>query len=85
MRVLAAAFYATLGIEYRSGPHHYKPKTKSLKTRTSQLGKASGVPPAKTSKIITKTKAKPAQDAHLLEAEDTLETESSSSDLLPGL
>ena len=76
---------ALTGIEYRSGPHHYKPKPKSLKKRTSELGEPSGVPPRKTSKPVTKTKAKPAQDEHLLEADDTLETESSSSDLPPGL
>ena len=76
---------ALTGVEYRSGPHHYKPKPKSLKKRTSELGEPSGMPPTKTSKTITKTMAKPAQDEHLLEADDTLETESSSSDLPPGL
>ena len=76
---------ALTGIEYRLGPHHYKPKPKSLKKRMSELGEPSGVPPTKTSKTVTKTKAKPAQDEHLLEADDTLETESSSSDLPPGL
>ena len=76
---------ALTGVEYRSGPHHYKPKPKSLKKRMSELGEPSGVPPTKTSKTVTKTKAKPTQDEHLLEADDTLETESSSSDLPPGL
>ena len=76
---------ALTGIEYHSGPHHYKPKPKSLKKWTSELGEPSGVPPTKTSKTVTKTTAKPAQDEHLLEAYDTLETESSSSDLPPGL
>ena len=76
---------ALTGVEYRSGPHHYKPKPKSLKKWTSELGEPSGVPPAKTSKTVTKTMAKPAQDKHLLEAYDTLDTESSSSGLPPGL
>ena len=76
---------ALTGVEYRSGPHHYKPKPKSLKKRTSELGEPSGVPPTKTSKTVTKTTAKLTQDKHLLEAYDTLETESSSSDLPPGL
>ena len=53
---------ALTGVEYRSGPHHYKPKPKSLKKRTSELGEPSGVPPMKTSKTVTKTTAKPAQD-----------------------
>ena len=39
---------ALTGIEYRSGPHHYKPKPKSLKKRTSELGEPSGMPPTKT-------------------------------------
>ena len=76
---------ALTGVEYHSGPHHYKPKPKSLKKRMSELGEPSGVPPAKTSKTATKTTAKPTQDEHLLEAYDTLDTESSSSDLPPGL
>ena len=76
---------ALTGVEYRLGPHHYKPKPKSLKKQTSELGEPSGMPPTKTSKTVTKTTVKPAQDKHLLEADDTLETESSSSDLPPGL
>ena len=76
---------ALTGIEYHSGTHHYKPKPKSLKKRTSELGEPSGVPPKKTSKTVTKTTVKHTQDEHLLEADDTLETESSSSDLPPGL
>ena len=76
---------ALTGVEYCLGPHHYKPKPKSLKKRTSELGEPSGKPPTKTSKTVTKTTAKPTQDKHLLEADDTLETESSSSDLPPGL
>ena len=45
----------------------------------------SGMPPTKTSKTVTETMAKPAQDKQLLAADDTLETDSSSSDLPPGL
>ena len=76
---------ALTDVEYRSGPHHYKPKPKAVKKRTSELGEPSGMPPTKTSKTVTKTMAKPAQDEHLLAADDTLETDSSSSDLPPGL
>ena len=76
---------ALTGVEYRSGPHHYKPKPRPPKKQMPELGESSGVPPAKTSKTVTKTTAKPTQDEHLLEADDTLETESSSSDLPPGL
>ena len=76
---------ALTGVEYRSGPHYYKPKPKSVKKRTSELGEPSGMPPTKTSKPVTKTTAKPAQTEHPLAADDTLEMYSSSSDLPPGL
>ena len=76
---------ALTGIEYCLGPHHYKPNPRSSKKRTSELGEPSGVPPAKMSKTVTKTTAKPTPDEHLLEAYNTLEMESSSSDLPPGL
>ena len=76
---------ALTGVEYCSGPHHYKPKPRPLKKWTPELGKPSGTPPEKTSKTVTKTTAKPTPDEHLFEPDDTLETESSSSDLPPGL
>ena len=75
---------ALTGVEYRSGPHYYKPKPKSVKKRTSELGEPSGMPPTKTSKPVAETTAQPAQTEHLLTAEDTLESDSSS-DLPPGL
>ena len=75
---------ALIDIEYRSGPHYYKPKPKSVKKRTSELVEPSGMPPTKTSKPVTETTAQPAQTEHLLTAEDTLESDSSS-DLPPGL
>ena len=76
---------ALTGVEYRSGPHYYKPKLKSVKKRMADLGEPSGMPPTKTSKPVTETTAKPAQAEHLLAADNTLETDSSSSDLPPGL
>ena len=76
---------ALTGVEYRSGPHYCKPKHKSVKKHTSELGEPSGMPPMKTSKPVAETTAKPAQTEHLLAADDTLETDSSSSDLPPGL
>ena len=75
---------ALTGVKYRSGPHYYKPKPKSVKKSTSELGEPSGMPPMKTSKPVAKTTAQPAQTEHLLTAEDTLESDSSS-DLPPGL
>ena len=70
---------ALTGVEYRSGLHYYKPKPKSVKKRTSELGEPSDMPPTKTSKPVAETTAQPAQTKHLLTAED------SSSDLPPGL
>ena len=75
---------ALTGIEYHSGPHYYKPKPKSVKKHTSELGEPSGMLPTKASKPVAETMAQPAQTEHLLTAEDTLESDSSS-DLPPGL
>ena len=76
---------ALTGIEYHSGPHHYKPKPRPSKKRMPEVGQPSGITPEKMSKTITKTKAKPKPDEHLFEPDNTLETESSSSDLPTGL
>ena len=50
-----------------------------------EVGETSGITPEKMSQTVTKTKAKPKPDEHLFEPDDTLETESSSSDLPAGL
>ena len=76
---------ALTGVEYHSGPHHYKPKPRPLMKRMLELGEPSGITPEKMSKTVTKTKAKPKPDEHLFEPDNTLETESSSSDLPAGL
>ena len=75
---------ALTGVKYRLGPHHYKPKPKSVKKRTSEPGEPSGMPPKKTPKPVADSTAQPAQAQHLFTAEDTLESDSSS-DLPPGL
>ena len=87
---------ALTGIEYASRPHHYKPKSKSAKKRTTEEGKPSNDVPQKQHKVAQK--AKPKTDEHTTTFElrniegpdkatldDTLESESSSSDLPPGL
>ena len=74
---------ALMGIEYYSGPHHYKPKPRPSQKWTTEEGETSGVTPAKKSKAVTSTKVKPKPDEHLPEPEDTLESESSSSSDLP--
>ena len=67
---------ALTGVEYYSGPHDYKPKTKLSQKRATEEGETSGVTPAKKPKAATSIKAQP-------KAEDTLESESSSSSNLP--
>ena len=42
---------ALTGIEYHSGPYHYKPKPRPLKKRTPELGESSGITPEKMSKL----------------------------------
>ena len=74
---------ALTGVEYYSGPHHYKLKPRPSQKRTTEKGETSEVTPAKKSKAVTSTKAKPKLDEHLPEPEETLESESSSSSDLP--
>ena len=76
---------ALTGVEYYSGPHHYKLKPRPSGKWTPEEGKTSGITPEKMSKTVTRTKAKPKPDEHLSKPDDTLESESSSSDLPPGL
>ena len=87
---------ALTSIEYASGPHHYKPKSKPAKKRTMEEGEPSKEMPQKQQKVAQKVKPKtdanpttfalrniegPDKDT----LDDTLESESSSSDLPPGL
>ena len=74
---------ALTGIEYKSSPHHYKPKPKPPQKLMPEEGETSGVTPAKMSKAVTGTKAKPKPGEHLSEPDNTLESESSSSSDLP--
>ena len=75
---------ALMGLEYYSGPHHYK--LKPSQKRTTEEGETSGVTPAKRSKAVTSPKVKLKPEEHLPKPEDTLESESSSSsDLSAGL
>ena len=84
---------ALTSIEYASGPHHYKPKGKPAKKQAMEEGEPSKETPPKQQKVAPKVK--PQMDKHPtmpalgnLEgpdkavSNDTLELESSSSDLL---
>ena len=93
---------ALTGVEYHSGPHHYKPKPRESRKRTTDQSEVSDAPrPKKTSAAPSKktsTVTQPWQEEHPTtfslrnikktdyispEAEDTLESESSSDSPLP--
>ena len=87
---------ALTGIEYASGPHHYKPKGKPAKKWAMEEGKPSKETPPKQKKLALKVKPQPGKhptmptlenlkDPDKVISEDTSESESSSSDLPPGL
>ena len=76
---------ALTGVEYYSSPHHYKPKPRPSGKWMPEEGETSGITPEKMSKTVTRTKAKPKPGEHLSKPDDTLESESSSSDLPAGL
>ena len=79
---------ALTGVEYHSGPHHYKPKHRESHKRTTNQGEAPDAPlPKKTraapSKKTTMTFSLQKTDNISPDAEDTLESESSSDSTLP--
>ena len=87
---------ALTGIEYASGPHHYKPKGKPAKKWAMEEGEPSNETPPKQQKLAPKVKPQTDEqpttptpenlkNPDKAVSEDTLESESSSSDLPPGL
>ena len=75
-------------VEYHSGPHHYKPKPWESHKRTTDQGEVPDAPPPKKtraapSKKTTTTFSLQKMDNISPDAEDTLESESSSDSLLP--
>ena len=77
---------ALTGVEYHLGPHHYKPKSCESRKRTTEQGEPSDAPrPKKTSTAPSKkTSAETQKKMDIAaEAEDTLESESSSDSPLP--
>ena len=79
---------ALTGVEYHSGPHHYKPKPRESCKRTTDHGEAPDAPPPKKtraapSKKTTMTFSLQKTDNISPDAEDTLESESSSDSTLP--
>ena len=90
---------ALTGVEYHSGPHHYKPKPWKSHKRTTDQGEVPDAPQLKKTRAAiskkTSTESQPWQEEHPTtfslqktdnispEAEDTLESESSSDSPLP--
>ena len=70
---------ALTGVEYHSGPHHYKPKPRESRKRTTDQGEAPDAPSKKTTMTFSLQK----MDYISPDEEDTLESESSSGSPLP--
>ena len=92
---VATAFYCNLsqmtkaetGVNYKGGPHHYKPKPKQ-KTATKRSCDSTDLNPAPAKKVKTKQgQPSTSQQADTIVKEDTLSSSSSSCDdeLSPGL
>ena len=76
------------GVEYHSGPHHYKPKPRESCKKTTDQGEAPDAPPPKKtkaapSKKTTTTFSLQKTDYISPDEADTLESESSSDSPLP--
>ena len=79
---------ALTGVEYHSGPHHYKPKPRESRKKTTNQGEAPDPPPPKKtraapSKKTTLTFSLQKADNISSDEDDTLESESSSDSPLP--
>ena len=79
---------ALTGVEYHSGPHHYKPKPRESCKKTTDQGEVPDAPPPKKtraapSKKTTMTFSLQRMDNISPDEEDTLESESSSDSPLP--
>ena len=77
---------AVTGVNYRGGPHHYKPKPKTTtkRARDSTNPDPDSKKKPKTKQEQASTSAKKNPSPVVTEKEDTLESDSSS-DLPPGL
>ena len=79
---------ALTGVEYHSGPHHYKPKPRESCKKTTDQGEAPDAPPPKKttaapSKKTATTFSLQKMDYISPDEEDTLESKSSSDSPLP--
>ena len=75
---------ALTGVDYASGPHHYKPKEKKTATKRTSEVDSNPEPAKRTSGVPEKSKAATTPKSPAVQ-EDTLSSSSSSDELPPGL
>ena len=75
---------ALTGVDYASGPHHYKPKEKKTATKRTSAADSNPEPAKRTSGIPEKSEAATTPKSPAVQ-EDTLSSSSSSDELPPGL
>ena len=75
---------ALTGVDYASGPHHYKPKEKKTATKRTSAVDPNPEPAKRTSGVPEKSEAATTPKSPAVQ-EDTLSSSSSSDELPPGL
>ena len=75
---------ALTGVDYASGPHHYKPKEKKTATKRTSEADSNPEPAKRTSGVPEKSEASTTPKSPAVQ-EDTLSSSSSSDELPPGL
>ena len=75
---------ALTGVDYASGPHHYKPKEKKTATKRTSAADSNPEPAKRTSGVPEKSEAATTPKSPAVH-EDTLSSSSSSDKLPPGL
>ena len=75
---------ALTGVDYASGPHHYKPKEKKTATKRTSVAASNPEPAKRTSGVPEKSEAATTPKSPAVQ-EDTLSSSSSSDELPPGL
>ena len=75
---------ALKGVDYASGPHHYKPKEKKTATKRTSVAAPNPEPAKRTSDVPEESEATTTPKSPAVQ-EDTLSSSSSSDELPPGL
>ena len=77
-------YKALMGVDYASGPHHYKPKEKKTATKRISAADPNPEPAKRTSGVPEKSEAATTPKSPAVQ-DDTLSSSSSSDELPPGL